>query len=197
MCIMMLVWLITSFNYYLIQFLINTFDQIYTTAIFSSISEVIGIFAGGALYQYCGVRGSLSISFGLALFGATLILLYGLAHQDLWVFPVMILIAKFGVSSAFNICYVSHSDVFPVLFSATALGICNFVTRVFTGVSPILAQMDEPYPMITFLMLSLVGVVIVWGIRQGQDKGPILPPKLHEIRPDKLKKRHVELAKKE
>ena len=44
------VWLITSFNYYLIMFLVNTFDQIYMTAVFSSMSDVSGIVAGGILF---------------------------------------------------------------------------------------------------------------------------------------------------
>ena len=77
---MMCVWLITSFNYYLIQFLINTFDQIYTTAIFSSVSEMIGIVAGGIFYNRLGVKGSFSLSFSVALVGAFLIITYGLAH---------------------------------------------------------------------------------------------------------------------
>jgi len=162
--IMACVWLITSFNYYLIQFLVNTFDQIYTTAVFSSVSEMVGIVAGGAFYTNLGIKSSLSLSFSLALFGAILILLYGLQHQDSIYFPLFILIAKFGISSAFNILYVSHSSVFPVLFAATALGLCNFVTRIFTAISPILAQMEEPLPIIIFTMLSLIGVSIVWGI---------------------------------
>ena len=82
------------------------------------------------------------------------------------------MIAKFGISSAFNILYVSHSSVFPVLFAATALGMCNFVTRIFTALSPILAQMEEPLPVITFSMLSLLGVGIVWGIQMtGEAEG--------------------------
>lgn len=163
----MTVWLVTSFNYYLIQFLINTFKQIYTTAIFSSISEIVGIVAGGALYQYYGVKGSLSLSFFIATVGAMAIVGYGLAHQESWLFPLFILVAKFGISSAFNIVYVSHSEVFPVLFAATALGICNFITRIFTGISPILAQIEEPFPMVIFTLLSLLGIIIVWGVQQG------------------------------
>lgn len=77
---MCMVWLITSFNYYLIQFLVNTFDQIYTTAIFSSCSEMVGIVAGGALFERLGIKASLCLSFSIALFGACLLLVYGLEH---------------------------------------------------------------------------------------------------------------------
>ena len=76
--IMTTLWLITSFNYYLIQFLVNTFKQIYTTAVCSSVSEIIGIAAGGALYNIYGLKASLSMSFSLALVGACCLLVYGL-----------------------------------------------------------------------------------------------------------------------
>ena len=91
--------------------------------------------------------------------------------------------------------------MFPVLFAATALGICNFVTRIFTGISPILAQMDEPFPMVIFAFLSLVGVNIVWFIQRqdGATEGDqeIQMPKLLEIDPKKLKKKNFELSKPE
>ena len=161
---MCVVWLITSFNYYLIQFLVNTFDQIYTTAVFSSVSEMVGIVAGGALFNELGVKKSLSLSFSIALIGSTMILGYGLAHEDSWIFPVLILIAKFGISSAFNILYVSHPSVFPTLFGATALGMCNFVTRIFTAISPIMAQIEQPLPIAAFIVLSMIGTIIVWWI---------------------------------
>lgn len=135
----MTVWLITSFNFYLIQFLINTFDQVYTTAIFSSVSEICGIIAGGFLFQRYGVKGSLFASFCFALSGSLLLLLYGLDNEDSALFPVLVLVAKFGIASSFNIIYVAHNKVFPVLFAATAFGICNFITRIFTSLSPILA----------------------------------------------------------
>jgi len=37
-----------------------------------------------------------------------MILVYGLAHQQSFLFPLFVLCAKFGISSAFNIVYVSH-----------------------------------------------------------------------------------------
>jgi len=164
LAVMATVWLITSFNYYLIMFLVNTFDQIYMTAVFSSMSDVSGIAFGGILFQQLGIKRSLSYSFMLSVSGALMLLGYGLSHQESILFPMFILIAKFGISSAFNILYVSHSTVFPVLFSATALGMCNFVTRIFTAISPILAQIEEPLPVIIFLILSMLGCSVVWGI---------------------------------
>ena len=186
------------------------------TAVFSSVSEIIGIMVGGALYAEYGVKKSLSMSYGLAVGGAMMIILYGLAHQDSFIFPCFILVAKLGISSAFNILYVSHADIFPVLFSATALGFCNFVTRIFTGLSPIVAQLEEPIPMVLFFALCTIGTAAVWFIEtedgelieaEMSERNSLLAgriirdknyvPKLHEIRPDKLKKKHIQLAKKD
>ena len=50
------VWLITTFNYYLIQFLINTFDKIYETGVMASGSEALGMIAGGFLLQWFGIK---------------------------------------------------------------------------------------------------------------------------------------------
>ena len=69
---------------------------------------------------------------------------------------MLVIVAKFGVSANFNIVYVAHGDIFPVLFSATAIGYCNFFSRVFSSLSPLLAQMKEPTPMIAFTGAALV-----------------------------------------
>ena len=48
--IMCFIWLSTSFNFYLIQFLINTFDQVYESALGSATSEVLAYAFAGLLY---------------------------------------------------------------------------------------------------------------------------------------------------
>ena len=128
---------------------------------FSSVSEMVGIVVGGSLYSQFGLKQSLSMSFVVALSGSLMIIFYGLAHQDSYIFPLFILVLKLGISSAFNILYVSHGAVFPVLFAATALGMANFVTRTITGLSPILAQAEEPIPMIAFFLLCVLGTFVV------------------------------------
>ena len=65
--------------------------------------------------------------------------------------------------------------------------------------------MDEPIPMIAFMLLALIGVFIVWGVQtktnnsdnvelesQGQVPAKL---KLYDVKPSKLKKKDAELAK--
>jgi len=136
---MTFIWLSTSFNFYLIQFLINTFEQVYLSAIGSATSEILAYVFAGALYQLVGLKSSLFISFGIAFSGGCALLTNGLNHPESLLFPIQVLVAKFGIACSFNILYVSHSSIFPVAFAASALGFCNFFARIFSATSPVLA----------------------------------------------------------
>ena len=89
---------------------------------------------------------------------------YGLANPQSIYFPIQVLVAKFGIACSFNIIYVSHSSVFPVAFGATALGFCNFFARVFSATSPVLAQIEEPLPIIAFTFTSVTACILALGI---------------------------------
>ena len=80
--------------------------------------------------------------------------------------------AKFGVTGSFNVLYISHPRLFPVLFSATAFGMVNMVARLFSALSPLLAQLDEPLPMIAFTTLTAMTCILALFI-QTDVKKPI------------------------
>ena len=94
----------------------------------------------GVMLEMVGPKKGLSLAFGISSIGGLAITVYGLYHQDSWSFLLLILIAKFGISSAFNIIYISHARMFPTLFAATSFGFCNFLARVFTIASPLVSQ---------------------------------------------------------
>ena len=75
---MSMVWLSTSFGYYLIFSLINTFDKEYMSALTSSISEMIAYVVSGLFYERIGVKMSLILSFTISTLGGILILAWGL-----------------------------------------------------------------------------------------------------------------------
>ena len=111
-----------------------------------------------------GIKSSLFLSFGIAFTGGCALLSYGLANPQSIYFPIQVLVAKFGIACSFNIIYVSHSSVFPVAFGATALGFCNFFARVFSATSPVLAQIEEPLPIIAFTFTSVTACILALGI---------------------------------
>ena len=156
---MSLVWLSTSFGYYLILTLINTFEKVYVTALTSSVSEMVAYVLSGMFYERIGVKQSLIISFLVSTIGGILILSWGLQHQDSNLFFVCFLLTKFGVTCTFNINFVANSYFFPTLFAATALGVCNFLARFVSAFSFVISQLDEPIPMICFTVLCGITVV--------------------------------------
>jgi len=66
----------------------------------------------------------------------------------------LVLIAAFGTTAAINTIYIGCVQLFPVLFAATANGICNFTARIGNIFCPLLAELQGLKPMIVFSLLS-------------------------------------------
>lgn len=167
--IMAFVWAITVSDFYLISFLVNTYEQIFLCAIASGVSEFIAQAAGGYLYEVVGTQKSLSISYSISAVGGFVMLFYGLDHQSELIFPLLVLVMKFGISGAFNITYNCHKGCFPTLFSTTSLGYCTFICRFFTAFTPVMAQMDKTISTGIFALSSTFGALIVLGLKKISD----------------------------
>ena len=76
--IMMVIWLTSSFDYFLIAYLVNTFKKVYLSALCSSVSEIVAYAVSGIVYEKIGARNTLASSFGISLVGGVIILAYGL-----------------------------------------------------------------------------------------------------------------------
>ena len=148
--VMTVIWLTTSFSFYLISFLLTHFGQVYTTTMLSSVSDLAAYTFAGNVFKCLGVKKTYFLGYTISSIGGLILLFFGLNHQTAWYFPAIVLFARFGVALSFGVNYISNSFLFPTLFAATAIGLCNCVARSFTTISPILAQMDEPLPMILF-----------------------------------------------
>lgn len=158
--IMALIWLTSGFNYFLIMFLVNTFKRVYVCAVASSISELIAYPLSGLVYNHFGAKKTLAASFATAFIGGTLILAFGLRHQDNWTFVLLVIFAKFGIAMTQSIVYVAHRDIFPSLFATTALGYCSILAHAFSGLSSLISTMEEPEPIIFFTCTSGLAAIL-------------------------------------
>ena len=105
--IMVLVWIASSFNYFLINFQMKYFEgNIFLNCSISSASEIVAYLLGGYLYQKAGIHATLMVAFGISIMGAIAIMIFG-ENKDY--IPLMVLSAKFGVSSTFNISYLANA----------------------------------------------------------------------------------------
>ena len=91
------------------------------------------------MYEKIGARLSLSICFLISAVGGFAMLFYGLDHQEEEIFPILVLVMKFGLSGCFNITYVCHPECFPTLFASASQGYCQFICRFFTAFTSVLA----------------------------------------------------------
>ena len=139
--IMTMIWLASSFNNYFLNFVIPNFDSEYLSGIGLGIADMIAYAIGGVLCEKIGPTRAINLSWGLATAAGLLLTTYGLKHDGSWVFVMLIFIARLGVSISFNNVYLAHVPMFPTLFCATSLGICNFSARFFSAFSSQLASL--------------------------------------------------------
>lgn len=71
-----------------------------------------------------------------AVGGVSILIFMTFPSDSILLYGLLILIAKFGISAAFNIVYCSNAEMFPALFTVTAFGISNFFARSCTFFAP-------------------------------------------------------------
>ena len=146
-------WCSVSFSYWLIGFQMKYLKgNVYTNIMTSSVADIVGTGLSAIFYDKFGVRTAFLICLVFSVVGGVAILL--LNNLTGWM-PLFILFAKLGVSSTFNLVFLANADLFPTLFSATAIGICNFFARLSTTAAPIVAERPEPFPMTLYLIVNV------------------------------------------
>jgi hypothetical protein len=60
------------------------------------------------------------------------------------------MIARFGITGSYALAYFVTADYFPTKYCSLVFGFCNLLARIVTIFSSMIAEMDEPYPMIIF-----------------------------------------------
>ncbi|CDW73598.1 solute carrier family member 5 [Stylonychia lemnae] len=156
--IMVIIWIASSFSYYLINFQLKYIKgDFFVNTITASLTEVPAYILSGILYEKLGIRIVLVSCFIISLVGGIFLLIFS---NNTNVIPVFILLARFGVSATFNICYLANATIFPTIFAGTAFGICNVFAKMATIISPMLAEVDAPVPMTVFCIVSGVATVL-------------------------------------
>ena len=137
---MCIVRLAVIFGYYLILMLVNTFTDVYHSALTSSAADILGYIISVPCLDYFGIKKSQMFCCFIATVGGITILSWGLNNQDSIMFFIIFLVTKFGISFGFNVVYCANARIFPTLFATTAIGICNFVGRSIASTSFLMSQ---------------------------------------------------------
>ena len=129
----------------------------------SAISDIVGFALSGLLFSTFGPKLLFIISNGLACVGGIVILGFGIENQSGWTLPILVFVTKLGISCSFNTVWIAHNSIFPLLFSATALGIVNFLARIGGAISPLFDLLKEPYPMLALAISSVIASLLsIW-----------------------------------
>ena len=106
--IMVVVWIASSFDYYLLNFQMkNIKGNIFLNTFASAISELPAIIISGFMYKKLGIKITLFSWFTLSFLGGLCLLILGNSNEDL--IPIFILLSKAGVTATFNMCYLANA----------------------------------------------------------------------------------------
>jgi hypothetical protein len=166
--VMSVIWSACSFNFFLVFFLTKYLPgNIFVNGMVSTGSGIAAYAFAGVIYKMAGLKRSIILTMSIAALGGVSILAYQITtkrdmkhHSDL-TFPVLFLLANFGVCSTFSTVFLSAADetLFPRLFAGSAFGICNFLARTATLFAPLVAEMEGLTPMMIYTSLSLVSLL--------------------------------------
>lgn len=133
---------------------------------------MLSTIAAGFMFRLIGIQRGLQASFTLSTLGLFLICVWGWDTTDdsEWTLPILVLVAKFGVSASFNIVYLGNAVLFPTLFSATSMSICNIVARTASIAAPFIAEIDGVTPMWIALSVSVITLISTFFIQKPRDE---------------------------
>ena len=72
--------MVCSFSFYLLLFIVSSFENGFQTAIGVSLADAAGYTIGAILVSYIGVQRTLIYSFAISSIGGIITLAYGLGH---------------------------------------------------------------------------------------------------------------------
>ena len=108
------------------------------------------------IYSYTGPRKGFIGSAVLALTGNVLLQIFWTNTKITTIFIVM---AKFGVTSSFNMSFIAFVQLIPTIYSTTLFGFANFCARIVTMIAPVVAVLNYPVPLLTNHVLFIILIV--------------------------------------
>ena len=150
--IIVLSWCASTVCFYIIGFYIKYIPgDVFKNIIITSIADALSSIGAGLVSQQIGAQKTLCFSFTLASFAGMALIFLG-ENNPMWTM-IFVLITRYGINSAFTLCYIITADYFPSIVSSQVFGICNIFARLSTILSPLIAEIDAPVPMIIYVII--------------------------------------------
>jgi len=160
LAVMSYIWASCSFTLYMMAIYVKYISgNIFWNVMGCGIALVVACGVAGLVLKKFGIRISISMFFVLSFAGGFCIL-FSEIFSDFFM-PIFIVAASCGVEAAFCVAYVANEKIFPILFAATAMGICNLFSRFLTILSAQVGELPPPIPMIVFIVQCVIGVIVI------------------------------------
>jgi MFS family permease len=176
--IIVLAWSASASCFYIIGFYIKYVPgDPFKNVIVISIGDALSSIAAGSISQGIGAKNTLFLSFSLADLGAIALMFSAhsqyshVSNFDKMFIPIFVLITRFGINSAFTLCYIITADYFPSIVSSRVFGICNLFSRFATILSPMIAELDPPMPMILYSIICCITMLSSLGLTKNEEVG--------------------------
>lgn len=159
----MVIWSFCSFSFFLIPYYLDTipgnlFLMSSATAVAEILSSLICLF----ITHNIEIRKSIAF-FCLVSCSATIaIILLTLLLKSNSQIPETLgyLVQYTGFVTTFDLVYVIVNELFPTIYLATAYGACNIVGRAVAISSPLVARVQQPWPMVILAIYSAICSVL-------------------------------------
>ena len=156
--IMILSWSASSFCFYIIGFYIKYIPgDIFVNMITTCIADVISSIVAGVIAQYIGTQRTLFGSFAISALGGVCLNL--VQKQNKILIMIIIMTTKFGINIAFTLCYIINAEYFPSIICSRVFGICNIFSRISTILSPLIAEVTPPMPMVIYVFVCFISMI--------------------------------------
>ena len=146
-----------TFGFYLLTFYLKYFPgNLFENAAIFAGSDLLAYVLSGIVLKCTRLCTAIRIASFIAGTGGILYLFV----SDFTNFaPLVICLARVGMSMLYNICLISVNRLFQTQTVTTAYGIVNFCAHIFSCLAPMVAEIKNPYPFLVFDVLIIVGFV--------------------------------------
>ncbi|EHB00054.1 Solute carrier family 22 member 4 [Heterocephalus glaber] len=177
----LLLWMLTSVGYFALSLNVpNLHGDIYLNCFLSALIEVPAYIMAWLLLRKLPRR---YIIAGVLCFGGGVLLLIQLVPADYNFLSIgLVMLGKFGVTSAFSMLYVFTAELYPTLVRNMAVGITSMASRVGSIIAPYFVYLGGYNRLLPYIVMGsltvLIGIVTLFF---PESFGVALPETLEEM----------------
>uniref|UniRef100_A0A8C0ZZX9 Major facilitator superfamily (MFS) profile domain-containing protein n=1 Tax=Castor canadensis TaxID=51338 RepID=A0A8C0ZZX9_CASCN len=177
----LLLWMLTSVGYFALSLNVpNLHGDAYLNCFLSALIEVPAYITAWLLLRTLPRR---YIIAGVLFWGGGVLLLIQLVPADYYFLSIgLVMLGKFGITSAFSMLYVFTAELYPTLVRNMAVGITSTASRVGSITAPYFVYLGAYYRLLPYIVMGsltvLIGIVTLFF---PESFGVTLPETLEEM----------------